>query len=247
MNHSIILAHRGASAYAPENTLAAFELGRQMGAGGIELDVQLTKDGKLVVIHDHTIDRTSNGKGRIADMTLEELRMYDFSYSFKDKYGAEGSRIPELKDIMQYAMEHDLFINIETKDYANPYGEVNRLTAELVRASGYGEQTLISSINHNAMAMLKREYPEIETAIAFLESFYRLEEYAESCRVDVLHPYYLGVNESFMEQANRNGWGVNPWTVDDEAEMKRLQKLGVTRIMTNRPDVAAKALLSAGV
>ncbi|UQZ36818.1 hypothetical protein C2I18_26785 [Paenibacillus sp. PK3_47] len=247
MNHSIILAHRGASAYAPENTLAAFELGRQMGAGGIELDVQLTRDGKLVVIHDHTIDRTSDGTGRVADMTLEELRRYDYSYSFKDKYGTEGSRIPELHEIMQFAMEHNLFINIETKDYANPYGEVNRLTAELVRASGYAGHTLISSINHHAMAMLKREYPEIKTAIAFLESFYRLEAYAESCQVDVLHPYYLGVDESFMEQAVRNGWEVNPWTVDDEEEMKRLQQLGVTRIMTNRPDAAARSLLSVGV
>ncbi|MNB87575.1 putative glycerophosphoryl diester phosphodiesterase 1 [compost metagenome] len=247
MNKTTILAHRGASAYAPENTMASFELARRMGAHGIELDVQLTRDGKLAVIHDHTIDRTSDGKGRVSELTLAELREYDFSYTFQGEYSTEGSRIPELKEVMQFAKEHQLYINIETKDYANPYGEVNVRTAELVKASGYQEQTLISSINHNAMARLKREYPELRTAIAFMESYYRMDVYAASCRADVLHPYYLGVDAAFMETAKNNGYEVNPWTVDDEAEILRLQQLGVTRIMTNRPDVGVAALQTVSV
>lgn len=247
MNKTTILAHRGASAYAPENTMASFELARKMGAQGIELDVQLTRDGRLAVIHDLTIDRTSDGRGRVGAMTLEELRQYDFSYTFKGEYGSEGRRIPELKEVLAFAKEHQLYINIETKDYSNPYGEVNIRTAELVKASGYIEQTLISSINHQAMAQLKREYPEMKTAIAFLESFYRLDEYARKCRVDALHPYYKGVDKAFMELAARCGYEVNPWTTDDEAEIRRLQQLGVSRIMTNRPDLGAAALQSAGV
>lgn len=242
MNRTQILAHRGASAYAPENTMASFGLARDMGADGIELDVQLTRDGKLVVIHDLSIDRTSNGTGLVGELTLEELRQYDFSYNTGGKYGTDGSRLPELGEVMEFAMKHGLYINIETKDYSRPYGEVNMRTAELVRQYGYTENTLISSINHNAVARLKRDYPEIRTAIAFLESLYRLEEYAANCRVDVLHPYYLGVDEAFMELANRSRFEVNPWTVDDEAEIIRLRNLGVTRIMTNKPDLARECL-----
>ncbi|MBW4081324.1 glycerophosphodiester phosphodiesterase family protein [Paenibacillus sp. S150] len=244
MNQTQILAHRGASAYAPENTMAAFGLARDMGAEGIELDVQLTRDGKLVVIHDLSIDRTSNGTGLVGGLTLEELRQHDFSYTFGGKYGNDGSRLPELGEVMEFAMHHGLYLNIETKDYSRPYGEVNMRTAELVRRYGYAENTLISSINHNAVALLKRDYPEIRTAIAFMESFYRLEEYAANCRADVLHPYYLGVDEDFMELANRSRFEVNPWTVDDEAEIIRLRNLGVTRIMTNKPDLGRECLKS---
>jgi glycerophosphoryl diester phosphodiesterase len=242
MKQTQILAHRGASAYAPENTMAAFGLALDMGAHGIELDVQLTRDGKLVVIHDLSIDRTSNGTGQVGELTLEELRQYDFSYNFAGKYGTDGSRLPELGEVIEFAMKHRLYINIETKDYSRPYGEVNMRTAELVRQYGYAENTLISSINHNAVARLKRDYPELKTAIAFMESFYRLEEYAANCRAEVLHPYYLGVDEDFMELANRSRFEVNPWTVDDEVELIRLRNLGVTRIMTNKPDLARECL-----
>ncbi|AIQ58744.1 glycerophosphodiester phosphodiesterase [Paenibacillus borealis] len=242
MKQTQILAHRGASAYAPENTMAAFGLALDMGAHGIELDVQLTRDGKLVVIHDLSIDRTSDGTGLVGELTLEELRQYDFSYAFAGKYGTDGSRLPELGEVMEFAMNHGLYINIETKDYSRPYGEVNMRTAELVCRYGYTENTLISSINHNAVARLKRDYPDLRTAIAFMESFYRLEEYAANCRADVLHPYYQGVDEDFMELANRSRFEVNPWTVDDEAEMIRLRNLGVTRIMTNKPDLARECL-----
>lgn len=242
MKQTQILAHRGASAYAPENTMAAFGLALDMGTHGIELDVQLTRDGKLVVIHDLSIDRTSDGTGLVGELTLEELRQYDFSYAFAGKYGTDGSRLPELGEVMEFAMKHGLYINIETKDYSRPYGEVNMRTAELVRRYGYTENTLIASINHNAVARLKRDYPELKTAIAFMESFYRLEAYAANCRADVLHPYYLGVDEAFMELADRSRFEVNPWTVDDEAEMIRLRNLGVTRIMTNKPDLARECL-----
>lgn len=237
MSRTKILAHRGASAYAPENTMAAFELALEMGVQGIELDVQLSRDGKLVVIHDLTIERTSNGQGKVADLTLDELRQYDFSYSFSGKYGEAGSRIPELAEVLEFAKRSGLYINIETKDYSSPYGPVNARTAELIREMDYVENTLVSSINHHAMALLKRDFPEIKTAIAFLESFYCLDEYAAKCRADVLHPYHLAVDEPFMDLANRCGFEVNPWTADDVAEIKRLKALGVTRIMTNRPDL----------
>ncbi len=226
--------------------MAAFELALEMGADGIEVDVQLTKDGKLVVIHDLTIDRTSDGTGVVREMTLEELRRYDYAHAFKKvdgfesplsflatngrqynaerTFGPEGSRIPELVDVIRFAKANDLYLNIETKDYATPYGEVNREAARLVRECDYGEQTLMSSINHTAMARLKQEFPEIKTAIAFLEAFYRPEAYARSCGADALHPYYLAVNESFMAWANEAGFEVNPWTVDDRASRIRTRR-----------------------
>ncbi|MEL7659172.1 MAG: glycerophosphodiester phosphodiesterase family protein, partial [Bacillota bacterium] len=227
MNYCRNIAHRGASAYAPENTMASFELALGLGADAIELDVQLTKDEKLVVIHDLSIDRTSNGTGYIKDMTLDDLRQFDFSYKFKDQYEPGKCIIPELEDVLIFAKENNLYINIETKDYSKPYGKVNYLTAQLIRTYEYAENTLISSINHNAMALLKQEFPEIPTAIAFFTDFYNLSFYAKNCNTNALNPIYYLVDEEFMKMADESGLEVNPWTVTEKDEIARLKKLGV--------------------
>jgi glycerophosphoryl diester phosphodiesterase len=107
------IAHRGASAYAPENTMAAFELAVEMGADTLELDIQLTKDGQIVVMHDLNIDRTSDGTGYIRNMTYEELSQFNYYYKFKNQYDAGKCQILKLEQVIEFAKEHDLSLNIK--------------------------------------------------------------------------------------------------------------------------------------
>ncbi|SHH77275.1 glycerophosphoryl diester phosphodiesterase [Sporobacter termitidis DSM 10068] len=222
--------------------MAAYELALDMGADAIELDVQLTKDGQVVVIHDLSINRTSDGKGFVRDMTYHELSRHVYAYKFKEKYDLSKCRLLKLEEVLDFASKNDLFLNIETKDYTDPRGKVNAMTARLVREFNYAEKSLISSINHNAVAYLKEEFPEIKTAIAFMTGIYDLPAYARTCRAEVLHPISYIVDEPFMEMARGAGFEVNVWTVDNIEELSKLQKLGVTGIMTNTPDLFCEAL-----
>ena len=242
MKRCMNIAHRGASAYAPENTLAAFELAVEMGADAIELDVQLTKDEQVVVMHDLSINRTADGTGYIKELTYEELSRFNYAYKFKGQYEAAKCTILKLEQVVEFARKNGLYMNIETKDYTNLYGKVNAMTAQLLRNYDYTAHSLIASLNHSAMAYLKKDFPEIRTAIAFITGFYNLPAYARSCNADVLHPISLMVDEEFMKMADASGLEVNPWTIDNPAELSRLQKLGVAGIMTNKPDVFRDAL-----
>ena len=237
MKRCMNIAHRGASAYAPENTMAAFELAVQMGADAIELDVQMTKDEHVVVMHDLSIDRTSNGTGFIRDMTYDELSRFNYTYKFKDQFEADKCTVLKLEQVIAFAKENGLYLNIETKDYTNPYGKVNALTAQLLRDYEYTDHALMASLNHSAVANVKKDFPEIQTAIAFITGIYDLPAYAKSCKADALHPISMMVNEVFMEMADASGLAVNAWTVDNLEELSRLKKLGVAGVMTNKPDV----------
>jgi glycerophosphoryl diester phosphodiesterase len=231
------IAHRGASAYAPENTMSAFVLAHEMGATAIELDVELTADEQLVVIHDSRIDRTSNGTGRVADMTLAELREYDYSRTVPGSARGDGTRIPTLHEVLEFAAGRGMFVNIETKDHSERALRVNDRVAEAVHTSGRVDNTLISSINHAAMAAMKVAHPEFRTAIAFIERFADLAGYASACGADVVHPYYAHVDEEFVRVARAAGLGINVWTVDDDSTADRMRALDIDGLMTNRPDV----------
>ena len=140
-----VFAHRGASGYAPENTLEAFALAGEQGAQGIELDVQLTKDGEVVVIHDETIDRVSTGKGAVRDYTLEELRRFSF-HNHKKEY--EGVQIPTLREVLEQVKPGGMEVNIELKTGIYWYPGLEEKTVELVKAAGMENRVIYSSFNH---------------------------------------------------------------------------------------------------
>ncbi|MGZ0212991.1 MAG: glycerophosphodiester phosphodiesterase [Actinomycetales bacterium] len=236
-NASRIIAHRGASAYAPENTLAAFELAVDMGATKIELDVDVTRDGHLVVMHDPRVDRTTDGVGWVRDFTLAELRALKCDRGFEGQFARDVTYAPTLAEVLAFARERNVWVNIETKDFTSSFSAVNDRVAEEVVAHDWVDATLISSINHRAMAGFVRSYPQFATAIAFIETFADLPGYARRCGATVLHPHFSLIDERFVAEAREHGLGINVWTVDDDATADRILDFDVDAIMTNRPDV----------
>ncbi|UQZ36817.1 glycerophosphodiester phosphodiesterase [Paenibacillus sp. PK3_47] len=236
-----ILAHRGASAYAPENTMEAFRLAVEQQADGFEIDINLTKDGEIVVIHDDSIDRTSDGKGDITEYTLGELKQFNFNKGFEERYAA--AQIPTLREVLELVKAHDLYLNIEVKDILskmNLYAGLGSAAAELVREYGLTENVIFSSFNHTSMVKLKEEYPDMRTALLYIAGLYEGEKYAKMAKADALHPVFFGVNRTNVEQAQAAGIQVNAWTVNEQEHIRMMIDAGVDGIITDRPDVCFK-------
>lgn len=233
-----VWAHRGASAYAPENTLEAFRLAEEQGADGIELDVHLSADGELVVIHDETVDRTSDGTGAVSAMPLETLRGLDFS---NGKEGHAGVRIPRLGEVFELVRPGRMLVNVELKTNINFQPGIEAKVAELVAASGMGERVLVSSFNHLTLKTLQQIAPELPVAVLFDEIMYLPWEYAREFGAAAIHPAYsyLQVNGA-VELAHAAGVRINPWTIDDPEHLRWALGLGVDAVITNTPDVAVR-------
>ena len=159
---TLVWAHRGASKYAPENTLPAFQKAIEMGADGIELDVQMTKDNQCIVIHDETVKRVSNGTVWVKDSTLEELRQFDYSKGFTE-YGKV--RIPTLEEVLQLVVPSGLTINIELKTGKICYKNIVDEVLRLVYQYGYQEKVILSSFNHYTLQEVRKK--ERKTPIGF--------------------------------------------------------------------------------
>lgn len=170
-----IFAHRGACGYEPENTMEAFALAVEQGADGIELDVQLTKDGKLVIFHDETIDRMCHGTGWVKDFTLEELRKYEVC----SPEGKKG-RIPTLREVLELVKPGNLKVNIELKTGIYWYPDIERLTVEEVKRQKMEERVIYSSFNHYSIQKLKEYAPEAETAYLYSDVILNVDEYAKN-------------------------------------------------------------------
>jgi glycerophosphoryl diester phosphodiesterase len=166
MKKPVIIAHRGASAYAPENTMAAFKKALEMKAGGIEIDVHLTKDGYPVVVHDEKLGRTSNGTGLIKDKTLEELKELDFGSWFSEEF--KNQSIPTLDEVMELISTENILFNIELKSGAVLYHDIERIVVDMVKEYEMEERVIISSFNHYSLLEVKKIAPEIK--IGFLYS-----------------------------------------------------------------------------
>lgn len=232
-----LMAHRGASHDAPENTRAAFLRAVDLGARIIELDVQLTADDRLVVLHDPRVERTSDGSGAARDLTLEELRRLRYDRTHPGMFPDEHIGILEFREAVDFMADHDLDLNVETKEHGPLAGLVNDLVAGTLREARWEDRTLVSSINHSAMAQMRQQHPHLRTAIAFVERFVDLPAYARSCGASVLHPHHGLVDEQFVTIARDAGFGINVWTVDDPTEAHRVMALAIDGMMTNRPDI----------
>lgn len=235
-----IWAHRGASAYAPENTLPAFRLALDQGAHGIELDLQRTIDGVLVVVHDETIDRTSNGFGRVAELTLDELRRCDFSNGF---IGHRNVRIPTLTEVLELIAPTDATLNIELKNSIEPYPGMELEAAEMVAEAGLMDQVVFSSFNHPSLANLRGMVPPEDIGVLYTDGLYNPWEYARWVGAGALHPNWRALGQpDYVWLAHESGVKVNVWTVDEEKDVARAIELGVDALVTNFPDRARRVL-----
>ena len=241
----IIQAHRGASAYAPENTMEAFRMARDMRADGIELDVHLTRDGKLAVIHDADISRTSDGEGAVCDMSLSELRQYSYAAGFAEQYSGTKVNLPTLEEVYDLVRGTGMLVNVELKGGGE---KMIRLAAECEKACGMEGLVIYSSFRHEWLDLMRAFCPEAYTAPLYVTGIDAPWEYARTHRASALHPRYETVYEypDYIGRCHENGIQVNVWTVDSPEEMKRLDALGVDSLITNRPDVAFRALKKHG-
>ncbi len=230
-----VWAHRGASGYAPENTLEAFKLAAEMGADGVELDVQLTKDGEVVVAHDEWIDRVSDGSGEIGTFTLEELKQFNFNKTHPEY--AEVCRIPTLREVLELLQDTGLTVNIELKTGLCFYKGIEEKVVSIVREMGYEKRVLYSSFNHTSVLKIREYCPDAQIAFLYGHELSKAADYAIMNGVYTLNPGVLCTYyEHEMEECQRKNVDINVWTVNEETEMKRLVKMGVHSIITNYPD-----------
>lgn len=252
-------AHRGASALAPENTLEAFRLGIEAGASGLELDVHMTRDGEVVVIHDPTVDRTTDGTGAVAQMMFGDLRRLDAGYRFSPDggftypYRGAGVRVPTLAELFEEFPRAS--VNIEIKE-AQP--GIEEAVLRIIRRAGAQRRTLVVSNRHGVVRRFRKlSVGEISTGASRREiaEFYflcrgrferlRRPDY-DALQVPVEHRGIEVVTRRFVEAAHRRGVRVDVWTINEPREMRRLLDLGVDTIMTDRPGELARVLGESG-
>jgi glycerophosphoryl diester phosphodiesterase len=233
----LIIAHRGASVEFPENTLAAFAAAIEAGAQMCELDVQLTADGVAVVIHDETVDRTTDGRGAVAAMTLAEIRPLDAGRKFGAAFA--GARVPTLEEVLILAQGR-CGLNVELKGAG-----VEREVCRLLRAHGAIADTIVSSFQWDALAAARKLEPALGLGVLADKGAGAMLEAAARLRAVSVNPRYDMVRPAMVEKAHGAGLKVLVWTIDKVARMRQMIAMGVDGIMTNYPARLA-ALLRAG-
>ncbi|MFD0869455.1 MULTISPECIES: glycerophosphodiester phosphodiesterase [Paenibacillus] len=234
------IAHRGASGYCPENTMAAFERCIELGATAIETDVQMTADGRLVLIHDESLQRTTGLPKLVKDVTGDELWELDAGSWFSPAF--KGERVPTLEDLFELVKSRSLQVNLELKNGVVQYPGIEEAVIEATRRFGMSDRVILSSFNHYSLAHCKRLAPEIRTGILYMEGLYEPWEYAARFGASALHAYHYAVIPEWVSQAAARGMAYHPFTVNEPAEMRRLIQAGVAGIITDYPDRLAELL-----
>lgn len=230
----LIWAHRGASADAPENTLAAFRLAEQQGADGIELDVHLSRDGIPVVIHDDRVDRTTNGVGAVAELRARELRSLDAGRWFAPRFS--GEKIPLLADVLAWA-EDRLLLNLEIKSLRA--GEATLALVEQYPSC----HVLLSSFNHRLLLALRRKSSTIALGFLSESPFWHLAlRRAVQGGAYSFHPREDLAGSLMIQKARRLGLAVYPWTLDDARRARTLMRQGIDGLFSNRPGALREEL-----
>src|SRR5260221_1812627 len=228
----LAIAHRGASGYAPENTFAAFRRALAMGVAFIETDLQLSRDARLVAIHDATVNRTTNGQGTVHDMTLAELRRLDAGSWFGSEFS--GERIPTIEEILQFAKKHDVVFYLEMKPSGSWGGEHSLISA--LRDSGEIARTVVISFDAGILAGVRKIEPTLMTGLLFdgqiekpLEKALEIGARQIAVRGDL-------VTARLLKEARERDLQVVCWTVNQPAHLRLLAEAGVDGIMSDYPD-----------
>ncbi len=232
----LIMAHCGASGYAPENTLAAFRLAYQMGADGIELDVHFSKDRQVVVTHDDNVKRVTGYQGMVSDLTLEQLKKLDFSNFMA---GYKGEQIPTFEEVLEYIKTTNMMINVELKtNHENPNG-LEEATHALVQKYEMEDRIIYSSFNHYSLLQMKKVAPHMPCGVLYDEKMAMPWKYAKSLGLDAIHPHFPSINQpDYMENCSNENILCNCWTVNQKSDIEAMLQANVSGIITNYPDVA---------
>lgn len=230
-----IFAHRGFSSKHPENTMPAFEAAVNAGAHGIEIDVQFTSDGQIVITHDEVLERTTGREGYIFASTYDELKELNFSNPLP---GYAPTKIPLLSELLEYLKDKDTLLNIELKNSVVDYTGLELAVIQMAKAYDMLERTILSSFNHDSMIRAKEIEPAVQTGLLYSCVIHDAAAYAKSCKADALHPLFWTVKEDYLVSCAMGGINVRPWTVDMPEYIKKMIESKVDSVITNCPDVA---------
>ena len=238
----ITLSHRGDNLHAPENTLPAFLQALQKGADGVELDAKLTADGHVIVIHDGTVDRTTDGKGQVASLTLEAIRKLDAGSWFDPKFA--GTKVPLLEEVFE-TVGKDNLINIELTNYYAPPDELVHKVCELIKRHNNARQILFSSFYQSNLKAARQILPGIPRGLLALPGFTGL--WARSFGFmfgdyQALHPHISNTGREQIQRAHRVKRRVHVWTANSPEDIARLRDWDVDGIITDDPAAAVRAL-----
>ena len=238
-----IISHRGYSAKYPENTMIAFQKAVECGTHGIELDVQLSKDGEVVICHDETIDRTSNGTGYIKDMTVEELKKYDFGSKFNRinaKY--EFQEIPTLREYLEYIKDFEVYTNIELKTNIFKYEGIQEKVWDLINEFHLEERIMISSFNHHSILEMKEIAPSIKCGFLTMCGLLNPGSYTKQYSVECYHPFFVSLTEEDIKNCQSEQIEINTYTVNEEKQIRRFVDLKMTNIITDETELALRLI-----
>jgi glycerophosphoryl diester phosphodiesterase len=241
-DHILNLGHRGASYDAPENTLPAFRLAAEMGADGVELDVQLSQDGEVVIIHDFHLDKTTTGTGLVKAKTLAELKRLDAGSHFGAAFAQ--TPMPTLTELFM-AMGPVLLYNIELKTMSIRDEGLEAEVIRLIEDHNLQSRTMLSSFNPLALSRAYRVNPNIKRGLLWapnLPPHLRWQLFRRAARPDMFHPHWQAVSATMLAKEHQQGHLVNVWTCNDPQAMANLIKMGVDSIMTDRPDLLKQVI-----
>lgn len=218
--------------------MIAFQEAKRQGADGIELDVHPTRDGRLVVIHDATVQRTTQGYGHVANFTLTELQALDAGRKFAPNFA--GERIPTLQETLEFSRSVGLLVNIELKTGPVAYAGIEHAVLRELRAAGMLANVVVSSFQPEVLIRIKELDPSVETALLFGELYGASPQQAQAIGASAIHPAFRTVSPALLNDAFGLGLAVRPYTVNDERVMHRLAAWGVHGVITDDPHRARR-------
>lgn len=232
-----VVAHRGYSGCYPENTMLSFQKAVEAKADEIELDVQLTKDDQVVVIHDEKVDRTTDGVGNVRDFTLKDIQKLDASKAWDGQHPFQ--HIPSFEEYCEWACGQPVVTNIELKTGIVYYPDIERKTIEILQKYHMVRKVMFSSFNHLSLIDAKRICPEIPVgALVGKNGIFNAGFYCRKFGFEFYHPSWEALDDEKVREIHDHGVKMNVWTVNGMCELEKLQKWGVRGVITNFPTVA---------
>lgn len=236
-----VIAHRGASAEAPENTAAAFRRALAIGVDGVELDVHLSADKAPVVIHDHVLDRTTDGRGPVGGLSLAELRRLDAGRRFGEPFA--GEHILTLSEVLD--LLRGVRVIVEVKNAPVAYPGIAERVAAVIRESGHPAVT-VSSFDHTVLIEIKAHLPLLETAALYVARPINALRLAQDAGATILHPHWALLTPDLVTSAHAAGLRLETWVVDEPEDMRRIVAMGPDGVMTNHPERLRAVLAGLG-
>ncbi|MBQ8765777.1 MAG: glycerophosphodiester phosphodiesterase [Clostridia bacterium] len=241
----LVLAHRGANKVAPQNTIPAFKKAMEFNADGLETDVHLSSDGHIVICHNYTVDETSNGTGRVDEMTLAQLKSFDFGSYFNEDF--KGVSLPTLSELLDLTKSMSL-INIEIKPPKKDCDLVKRVV-ETIHEYGIVDNSIVSCFDPECIRLVKEIDSNVKTGLLYEDDelgreimTFGVAKYCEQLKANAAHPHRKLITQKEVMELHNLGMAVNPWTVNLEEEIIRFAKWGCDAIISDVPDYCRKVL-----